>query len=163
MFNRERLTAVCDQGGVRESKPISVGPGQNYRRFALATLVIGVLVAFAASDNDAAIAQPTAEAAPAVLQVKAAPKLTRPASSWAMIDDTELAPVAAEGDTAANPAEAALDAPPMPDSSAPPVKTAVVPTAAERPSPEQIGRLVARSRERSGGVDQGDEPVGPVS
>ena len=162
MFNRACLTAVCDLVTVRESKPPSAGPGQNYRRFALATLAIGVLVAFAASDNDAAVAQPSAAPAPAALQVKAAPKLVRPASSWAMSDDAEPAQAAAEGEAAASPDPVRTDAPPMPGSSAAPAAPVAGPSKADRPSPAQIDRLVAASRERSGGVEQGDEQARPV-
>lgn len=137
---------------VRESKTPATGPGLHYRRFALATLAVAVLVAFGASDYaepEAQSGQVAAAAVPAKAPAKLKAKLTRPATSWALPED-------AEADLADANSSAGLGG-------AGPVPQAATAAKAAGPSPEELGRLIASSRARSGGVDQGDEPIGPIS
>ena len=165
MFNRACLTAACERLSVRESKPPATGPGLHYRRFALATLGLAVLVAFGASDFSEPVTQPeerAVAAVPAMAPAKHKAKLARPAASWAMAGDA--AADLGDADSSAAPGSAAppaVTAPPIPSSGAAPVPQAAA-AKADRPSPEELNRLIARSRARSGGVDQGDDPDGPV-
>ena len=152
MFNRPCLTAVCEMVSVRESKTPATGPGLHYRRFALATLGVAVLVAFGASEYSAPEAQSdrvATAAVPAKAPAKLKAKLTRPATNWAMSED-------AEADLAGADSGAGLGG-------AGPIPQVATAAKADGPSPEELGRLIASSRARSGWVDQGDEPIGPIS
>ena len=158
MFNRACLTAGCQTVTVRESKTPAAGPGLHYRRFALATLGVAVLVAFGASDYSAPEAQSgqvVTAAVPPKAPAKRTSKLIRPATSWAMSDDTEA-------DLAGSTSSADLGSAGQSPQAAPSPQAATE-DKADRPSPEELGRLIAGSRARSGGVDQGDEPIGPIS
>ena len=158
MFNRACLTAGCQTVTVRESTTPAAGPGLHYRRFAVATLGVAVLVAFGASDYsapDAQSGQVATAAVPAKAPAKRTPKLIRPATSWAMSDDTEA-------DLAGSTSSADLGSAGQSPQAAP-TPQAATEGKADRPSPEELGRLIASSRARSGGVDQGDEPIAPIS
>lgn len=158
MFNRACLTAACESITVRESKTPATGPGLHYRRFALATLGLAVLVAFGASDFSEPVTQPehsAAEAVPAQVPAMKKAKLSRPATSWAMAADADAD--LGDADGGAEPSGMGPSG-----SGAAPIPQAVAEPTADRPSPEQLGRLIASSRARSGGVDQGDDPVVPI-
>lgn len=148
---------------MRDSKTPATGPSLHYRRFAWAVLAIAVLVAIGASDFDTPTAEAAvaAEAPAAKTAAKPRAKLVRPASSWASADDGEGA-LAEQGETGGQVGtQADGQNPTMPGSDEMPAPrdTRQSPQA-DRPAPGEVGRLVAASRERSGGVDQGDEPVG---
>ena len=163
MFNRACLTAGCQTVTVRESTTPAAGPGLHYRRFAWAVLAVAVLVAIGASDFDrrGSDAAQAATVPAATVAAKPRAKLVRPAASWATADEADVG-LAEQGESGegAEP-QTNAEAPPTPGSSVtPPSRDVAVSGQADQPAPGEVGHLVAASHARSGGVDQGDKPVG---
>lgn len=129
-----------------------------YRRFAAVTLVIALMAAMFGSTDfpPSARAQDSRPVAANEVRPIAKPKALK-VNPFAF-DNTE--------DSAADPGLASADAElaqadqgaAIPSTSPDDKQSAQGSKAADtRPSPEQLDRLIAASRERSGGVDQGDE------
>ena len=148
---------------MRRTKPQIALKAQGYHRFAWIVLGLAALVALTGNET---VPEPGQSARPAAVQaaatgpvsrltIKAVPADVSPAME--QDQDQELALPGADEGTSEEP-------PPIPDRvhpSLPGEKPAARPATAAvpvRPSPDQIGRLLAGSRARSGGVDQGDEP-----
>jgi hypothetical protein len=137
---------------MRRTKPgIGLKPA-GYRQLAWLALGCALVVAMFGTDSAPAPAKPLT--AP-VLAEHTAP---RPAPASPSIVAAE--PAAAEGEPSltesAEPGEAPAPPPPPGSGKSAPAQVSANPSAA--PDPGQIDRLIAASRERSGGVDQGDEP-----
>lgn len=141
------------------SKVQAPGPSQTYQRFAWVTLALAALVALSSTDR----AEPAAAAPVAsIAEAPSAPKPARLAQSaftspgFAGAEDGESAdagapadeePGESEGTGSTQAADPALDETGQKGPGASPATAA------------QAGQLIATSRNRSGGVDQGDEPI----
>ncbi len=165
MIGREGLIGPWQKGcTMRRAKP-SIGPKvQGYRNFAGVTLAVAALVALGGNDFGS-----TADAASAPVLNDTRPKprsAIRPATTLAVkaqaFAPDEIAPDAeqpeAEQDAAADKAQSGRSDPQLPGQRGVAEKGPVK-QADARPRPEQIDRMIAASRARSGGVDQGDEPL----
>ena len=127
-----------------------VGTSQNYQRFAWGTLALAAVVALAGTDRgdapEAATVMVTAIADTAPIT----PKMARPAFAVAEpqpVDELE------QGDGAE--AEAGDAAPAAPGNQSPEAG----PKLAAGPDTAQAGQMMSSSRDRSGGVAQGDDPA----
>jgi len=169
MIGREGLIGPWQKGcTMRRAKP-SFGPKvQGYRNFAGIILVMAGMIALAG--NDLVPAPDAGSAANRAGQDPQSPAQASPAKSLAVrtqafaMDDTAPdleVPDVGQDSAAADPSSSALAKRPEPalpgqggkaeNGTAKPAETA--------PRPGQIERMIAGSRARSGGVDQGDEPV----
>ena len=132
-----------------------VGTSQNYQRFAWGTLALAAVVALAGTDrSDAPTAAPlvattVADATPAT------PKMARPAFAMAEPQPAEEPEQGDGGETESATGDAAPAAPAVPGNQPAEAGT----TAAAGPDTAQPGQMVSASRDRSGGVAQGDDPA----
>ena len=136
------------------SKLEKVGPSQTYQRFAWVTLALAGLVALFSADRSepagagapAELAQGVTAPAPAKLVQQAVnPPMTAPLAEPESDESGDQAG-GDSGDDQAAPQPSLADA-------------EAKPRAAGPSSPNEAGQLMASSRNRSGGIDQGDEPV----
>jgi hypothetical protein len=142
------------------SNTVPVGPSQNYQRFAWGTLVLAGLVALFSTDHaepaaGATVSQAaTAELAPPAAKLsRAAFNPSAPAAMAEAESDDGAGPVIAEpgdGEGTLAPSPGTDPALADPEAKAPGAGPA---------SPAEAGQLMASSRNRSGGVDQGDDPI----
>lgn len=126
-----------------------------YRRFAAITVVIALIAAVFISPDSGPVTPATLAAAPAsdlpkvTIRKRSALPVAGPAPADVAADAGEDEELAVADEAQAEPSALPLD----PDS-----KKTQAKAADTHPTPDQIDRLVDASRERSGGVDQGDEP-----
>jgi hypothetical protein len=142
------------------SKSEPVGPSQNYQRFAWGTLALAGVVALFSTDNAEPAAGATVAQAATTELAPAPAKLSRadlnPTAPVAMADaesdEGEGQAIGGEGDGEAAPAASPVTDPALGDAEA------KAPSAGPA-SAAAAGQLMASSRNRSGGVNQGDEPI----
>jgi hypothetical protein len=142
------------------SKIEPVGPSQNYQRFALGTLALAGMVALFSTDHAEPAAGATIAQAPATDLAPPKPRLSR--ASFNPLPPVAMAEAESD-DGAGSPESGNAEGEIAPS---PTLATEPVLTAAEAKGPgagpssaAEAGQLMASSRNRSGGVDQGDDPI----
>ena len=130
------------------------GTSQNYQRFAWGTLALAAVVALAGTDRgDVSVAAP-AVATTVGEASQVSPKIARPAFTVAEPQPEDIEP----GD-GAEAGEEAVEPPP----GGPVLRDNQVPAAEPKgpagPDAAQAGQMVSSSRDRSGGIAQGDDPL----
>ena len=157
------LTCPGLKSGVA-SKLKTVGQSQNYQRFAWGTLALAGLVALFSADRGDSGAAVAVAPIPIAGEVPITAKMARaaftPAEPLPLADNEP----AAEADAAVDAEGEEQVAAPVPAGSEPPLEGAEAKAPRAGPSSTaQAGQLMASSRNRAGGIDQGDEMVRPVS